>query len=343
MPYSIVDLPQLVENLKKHDKSLFHRIYRYYVKAGRLRLPESIKSSAKNKFGNCESQEIVRVTNKITFESTLFNRLRSKRPIMTKTTEDLNKIIEESKGDIFCNPENTPEDVFGRIEGKFCITASNISKYDYIHAVIIFKDHTPFVYEEEKIYDFLDVAFRWFEKANEYDRRAIYPFFVWNCLWRAGASIIHGHAHALISKEPYGKYEFYDSVRKTYAKNYRSEYFDDLYRIHKALGLGFTIGNSKIMAYLTPIKEREVVIIAENIVELAKSMSYILRRYYEMGVRSFNAAVFIPPIGITDILIARIVDRGDLSIKTADIGGMELYAGTAVVSTDPFALAKILM
>ena len=340
MSRSIVDLQKLVENLDDDDRSLFHRIYRYYIEVGKLRLPEFMRT--KEKFGNCEAQQIVRVTNKITYESTLFNRLRSKRPIMTKTSKDVSKVIDESRGDIFCNPENTPEDIFGRIEGKFCITASNISKYDYMHAVIIFRDHTPFVYEEEKIYDILDVAFRWFEKANEYDRRATYPFFVWNCLWRAGASIIHGHAHALISKEPYSKYEFYDSVRKTYAENYHSEYFDDLYRIHKALGLGFTLGNSKILVYLTPIKEKEVVIIAENTTELAKSMSYILKRYYEMGVRSFNAAVFIPPLGTTNILIARIVDRGDLSIKTSDIGGMELYAGTSVVSTDPFVLAEML-
>ena len=337
---SIVDLHKLVENLDDGDRALFHRIYRYYIEIGRLRLPKSMK--AKEKFRNYEAQQIVRVTNKITYESTLFNKLRSKRPIMTKTSEDVNKVTDESKGDIFCNPENTPEDVFGRIEGNFCITASNISKYDYLHAVIIFKDHAPFVYEEEKIYDILNVAFKWFEKANEYDRRAIYPFFVWNCLWRAGASIIHGHAHALISKEPYGKYEFYDSVRKIYAKNYNSEYFEDLYRIHEALGLGFNLGNSKIMAYLTPIKEKEVIIISKNITELAKSMSYVLKRYHEMGVRSFNAAVFIPPLGTTDFLIARIVDRGDLSIKTADIGGMELYAGTSVVSTDPFALAEML-
>jgi len=337
---SIVNLQEVIEKFDDYDRSLFHRIYRYYIEVGKLRLPKFMRG--KEKFRNHEAQQIVRVTNKITYESTLFNKLRSKRPIMTKTSVDVDKVIDESRGDNFCNPENTPEDVFGRIEGKFCITASNISKYDYMHAVLIFKEHAPFVYEEEKIYDILDVAFRWFKRANEYDRRSIYPFFVWNCLWRAGASIIHGHAHALISKEPYGKYEFYDSVRKKYAKKYHSEYFNDLYRIHEALGLGFTLGNSKITAYLTPIKEKEVVIIAENIKELSKSMSYILKRYYEVGVRSFNAAVFIPPLGTTDILIARIVDRGDLSIKTTDIGGMELYAGTSVVSTDPFLLAEML-
>ena len=35
-------------------------------------------SSIVKNFGNCEAQQIVRVTNKITYESTLSNRLRSK-------------------------------------------------------------------------------------------------------------------------------------------------------------------------------------------------------------------------------------------------------------------------
>jgi len=34
------------------------------------------------------------------------------------------------------------------------------------------------------------------------------------------------------------------------------------------------------------------------------------------------------------------VDRGNVETKTADIGGMELYAGTSVVSSDPFVLME---
>jgi len=39
--------------------------------------------------------------------------------------------------------------------------------------------------------------------------------------------------------------------------------------------------------------------------------------------------------------MARIVDRGDPSIRTADIGAMELYA-SSVVSSDPFRIAESL-
>ncbi|WP_156786029.1 hypothetical protein [Archaeoglobus veneficus] len=338
---SITDLPKLVESLKNAERSLFYRIYRFYIETGRLVLPDAMREWTTARFGECEEQRIVRVTNKVTYESTLFNELRAKRPIDAKVSEDTHRMIEESKGCPFCNPkERTPADAFGRIEGKHCITASNIAKYDYLHAVIIFKGHDPFVCEAEKIADYLDVAFEWFRKANEYDSRAIYPFFMWNCLWRAGASIIHGHAQALISREPYGRQEFYENVRKWYAKIYGSEYFEDVYAIHEALGLGFMLESIKIMAYLTPVKEKEVVMISSGISGLAEAIGLVLKCYHRLGVRSFNVAVFMPPLGSEDIFITRIVDRGDPSSRTADVGGMELYAGTSVVASDPFRLVE---
>jgi len=340
---SITDLPEFVENLPEDKKILFHRMFRFYIETGRLKLPETMRSWAISRFGECEEQQIVRVTNKVTLESTLFNELRAKRPIEAKTSEDIERLMEKGKDDPFCNPhERTPSDIFGRVEGKHCVTASNIAKYDYLHAVIVFKDHSPFIYDEEKIADYLNVAFRWFKRAKEYDSSAKYPFFMWNCLWRAGASIIHGHAQALISKEPYSAYEFYEGVRNDYAEKYGSDYFKDVYAVHESLGLGFRYAGVGIMAYLTPVKEKEVVMVSKDVAGLSKAISLVLRCYHRLGVRSFNLAIFMPPPDShTDFpFFTRVVDRGDLSSRTADIGCMELYAGTSVVAGDPFVLAE---
>ena len=337
----IFDFPELVNELPEKERNLFTRIYNFYIMTGKLQIPNTLKNWAKEKFGNCEEQKIIRIINKITFESTLFNELRAKRPIDAKVSEDLNQIIEKSKDGAFCNPiEQTPLDIFGRIEGKYCITASNIAKYDYLHAVIIFKDHNPFIEDPKKIHDYLEVAYKWFKKANEYDNNAIYPFFMWNCLWRAGASLIHGHAQVLISKEPYAKQEFYNHIREIYTARYGSEYFEDIYKIHESLKLAFTYNGVKIMAYLTPIKEKEIMIISSDFFNLSKPIGIVLKCYYRLGVRSFNLVIFMPPLGFQDIFIVRIVDRGDPLSRTCDIGGMELYAGTPVVASDPFILAE---
>ena len=319
---SIVDLPKIVGSLP--DRELFDRIYRYYVKVGRLK-----------KAGKYEEQVIVRVTNKITLESTLFNELRARRPIEVVETE-------VPSGDcIFCRAEeSTAEDVFGRIEGKHCITASNTAKYDYLHALIIFKDHDPFVWEEEKLEDYLNVALRWIEKAVEIDDEAKYPFFMWNCLWRAGASVVHGHAHVLVSKEPYAMWEFYDRTRKFYREKFGSEYFNDLYRVHESLGLGFELDRVRMLFHLTPIKEKEVIILTDDISNLPHALSKTLRWYHDIGVRSFNLAVFLPPVDEKDVCLVKIVDRGNLENRTCDIGCMELLARTSVVSSDPFKLSS---
>ncbi len=336
---SIVDIGEIVENLDMEEKILFSRIYRYYVRKGMLRLTKEMKGWAEERFGNCEEQKIVRITNKITLESTLFNELRAKRPIEGKET----KVDIESECKFFCDPlRMTPEDSFGRISGEYCITASNIAKYDYLHGLVIFNEHTPYVDDQEKIRDYFYVAREWFKAAYNTQRDAKYPLILWNCMWRAGASIVHGHMQLLLSHEPYGKYELYKRICENYKKDYGRDYFLDLVSVHRALGLGIGYADSFIMSYLTPIKEKEVFIVSESLEYLPEIISKILNLYFDLKVQSFNLVVFLPPIDEKSEIpyITRIVDRGPLDVKTSDIGGMELYAGTSVVYTDPFKFAE---
>ena len=105
------------------------------------------------------------------------------------------------KGDAFCHPEErTPEDVFGRVRSKHCVTASNVAKYDGFHGLIVFDDHDPLDLTAEKVDDYVCVALEWLGKAQEADPEARYPFLMWNCLWRAGSSVVHGHAQVSASR-----------------------------------------------------------------------------------------------------------------------------------------------
>ena len=93
---------------------------------------------------NVTTQRIVKVTNRITLEGTLFNELRASRPLDTGVSLDLDREIAATEGDPFCHPkEGTPADVFGRVEGDHATTASNVAKYDGFHGVIVFDDHNP--------------------------------------------------------------------------------------------------------------------------------------------------------------------------------------------------------
>jgi len=348
MKTSIRNLAGMVSGLKKKRKDVFGRIYDIRISEGSLIVPDSMESWIKNRFGSkklVENQSVVKVLNKITGEESLFNEIRSKRPVQTNEAKGLNSIKVGRCS--FCEPEkNTPEDVFGRIRGRHCITASNVAKYDKWHGLIVFRNHNPFEFGAEMVSDYIDTAMNWFNKVMENDKNARFPFFMWNCLWRAGASINHGHAQVTVAERPYSALEMLGRCAYNYRKKHSSVYFDDLFLAHESVGLGLRNKKSRLMAYLTPVKDNEIMILADSVGEdLKKSIYGVLKSLYGKGNRGFNVAVVPFPIYASKSsggskweglpVVARVVDRGNLDKKTSDIGSMELYAGS-VISSDPF-------
>lgn len=337
---TIQHLTAAIAALPDDPKRIFEQIYEYYQETGFQHLPPPMREWAPARFGEIEKQQITRITNRWTFESTLFNRLRGRRPVLVVRLESMQKIIDEGYSGPFSTPlEQTPYDLFGRIEGKYCITAANIAKYDYLHGMIIFKNPNPFVHDPEQIADFLDVAQRWCTTANRTHHEAIYPIFIWNCLWRAGASMIHGHAHILLSHVPYAGWAWLHRVRGEYRARYGSDYFDDLFSVHQSLGLGFSAGKATGIAHLTPRKEDEVLIRACTFADLADGIGHVLARYQQQGIQCYNVGILMNPLGSDEQVLARIVNRGDPASTTSDFGGMEVFCGTSVISADPFVLA----
>ncbi|MDE3077917.1 MAG: hypothetical protein KGJ86_21040, partial [Chloroflexota bacterium] len=210
--------------------------------------------------------------------------------------------------------------------------------------------HHPLHLTQSKISDAVDTGLRWAEKAYETDPRARFFFLMWNCLWKSGASIIHGHAQVTMTSDThYAKVEQWRSAAAFYRHRVGSDYFDDLFGVHQALNLGFEWRGTRVFAYLTPIKEKEIILIAPFITDELRQAIYLALSALsgKMGVTSFNLAIYHPPFGPHDEAwrdfptIVRIVDRGDPMNKTADMGAMELYA-SSVISSDPFAVAATL-
>jgi len=190
----------------------------------------------------------------------------------------------------------------------------------------------------------------WMNAAHSHDKEACYFFLMWNCLWRSGASILHGHAQMTLSKGMhYAKIEHQRRAALLYKIGHGTDYFEDLYAVHRNLGLGLEVNGVRILANLTPIKEKEVLLLAPVLDDRIKRASYRVLRCLvdKLGVRSFNLALCLRPIDSTPEdwtgfpAIVRIVDRGDLDNRTSDIGAMELYA-SSVISGDPFRLVSAL-
>jgi len=363
---SIFRLAALVDNLPGSKQELFKRIYDTDCLPGRLKLVRGVREWTEKRFGSAqevETQQIVRVTNLITGEGALFNHLRGKRPVGECREKDLDSMLEEYRqGCPFCFPrERTPQDVFGRVEGQHCITAANVAKYDGFHGLVIPQEHHPLKFTREMVEDYFRVAALWFVEAFHYaaregDDAVYYPFLMWNCLWPAGSSVVHGHLQLTLTRgRHYPKIDALRMCSSGYRVKYGSDYFNDLYEVHSELGLGWSGDEERYLAVLTPVKERETWIITppgevspKRLVQAGRAVFGILDRLKEKAaLTSFNVVLYLPPLkesaeGWQDFpLIARAVDRGSVFNRTADMGAMELYAAS-VISTDPFQVAQIL-
>lgn len=352
---SIADLEALVAALPAGDRARFERIFHVTVSRGELVPPEPMLSWLAGRLGPPEAvcrQQIVKVTNRVTLEGALFNTLRAHRPVEAPPDRaNLREVLNNRDRCDFCRPlEHTPADPFGRLRGRHSLTASNMARYDGWHAVIIFDEHHPLHFTAEQVADYLDLAQEWAQAAQQHDPAACYPFFLWNCLWRSGASILHGHAQMTLTRGMhYARVEAWRQAALRYRAAHGTNYFDDLVAAHRALGLAVDQGTAAILPSLTPFKEKETHIVAPACDDGLKAALYrLLRAFVEkLGVQSFNLAIYQPPLTRVDEdwsgfpIIVRALDRGDLSSRTSDVGAMEFFA-QSVIATDPFRVADVL-
>jgi hypothetical protein len=343
MKKSIGQIKEIVKKLGKEERERFDRIFSFYVSESRMTVPEKMKLKLAEKFDipSLEKQEVVRIDNKVTGDAAIFNPLRGRRP-MQKSEEN----PDLSQKDDFCNPiELTPYDEIGRIENKSAITAANLAKYGEFHSLVILKKHDPFSISYEEFSDAIAVALEWFQKTRKKQKAAVYPFLIWNFLWKSAASIIHPHFQILLSRVAFPSQSFFEKTIKNYRAETGDDYIDDFFRVHESFGLAFRIKNARVISPLTPVKEKEVIVTSEKLDEnFIKSLFRVFKTYMNLGVESFNLALIMPSLdsSLKIPYIARFVDRGKLSVKTSDFGAMEIYSGARVVSSDPFEVVEAL-
>ncbi len=350
---SVMQLDEMVAELPPDGRRAFERVFHVGVAFGELVPPESMYPWIERQFGDVDlvrRQKIVKVTNVATLEGVLFNWLRSARPIWSHEV-DLEEELARNNGEPLGDPYNlTPEDTFGRVESEWCVTASNIAKFDGFHGLVIFKEKHPLRFTREQIHDYLNTGERWAALAHRSDPAAKYYFFLWNCLWRAGASLLHGHAQVLLGRDMhYAAVEHQRRAALLFEATHRENYFDALYTAHELVGAAFQSDGVRVLANLAPVKEHEVILMADEMNDALRDRIYDVLACFRdrLGVRSFNMVLYRPPLAPAQEswdgfpIIARIVDRGDPAIRTNDFGGLELYAAR-VIASDPLQLAQTL-
>jgi hypothetical protein len=362
-------LADVLFSLTDERQARFGRIFHLSTTVGQVVPPKAMEDWITERFGGVEvvgDQYIIKVTNQVTMEGALFNEVRSLRPPGPLSPEQAAEAAEAEGDDPLCDPETlTPADTFsqesdppGRVRGQYCVTASSLVKLDGYHGLVVFDEHDPLRFTHGQLNDYLEVAWRWAELAHQEDPQARYYLVIWNCRPRAAAMVVHGHLQMLLTRDVhYPKIEAWRRAAETYRQTYGEDYFSDLFEVHADLGLGFVSEGIRVMASLTPVKEREIVIMGD-VDDYARPGAFsgpfkrVLFRALDtfinrMGVTAFNLAIYSPPLGETGEawqgfpIIARLVDRGHLGEGASDVGAMELYAAS-VIKTDPFCVAEVL-
>jgi hypothetical protein len=363
----IADLPRLIAELPDRDRRLVELLFAVEPAEGELDPPPEMAPWLAATFGSLEAalrQRVVRVMNRWTFEGATFNPLRARRPISSTVSAagaNVHQRIEATRGDDFCDPERrTPAEVFGRVRVGKVSASSNVAKADGWHAVLIFAEHDPLAIEAQGVADLLATAEAWATRVRERDRSARHLFLGWNCLWRAGASQVHGHAQVTLSAGmAQARVEGWRAAAERYHRETGGSYFAALAQVYHALGLATDRGPVARFASLTPAKEREIVLLApagDGLSGITSPLAQTLTVMLDgMGVQSFNMAIFGPPFGprvgppFGDKderwegfpLVARLVDRGDPNADASDVAAMELF-GSSVIASDPFEVARAL-
>lgn len=373
------ELPERIAALPAGVRELAERLLAVDRMQGRTVPPQAMTEWIIQHFGGVvqvQEQTILRVTNLITLDTACFNPLRAHRPQERGGTDEgdpdvlLEHMIAAQAGpsDPFRDPWNgTTADCFGRIVGNYCLSASNVAKYDGWHGLVIFHEFHPLRFTRPQLLDYFDVALRWLLEAHRHDPQACYPLITWNCLWKSGASLTHGHLQMILSRGmASGKIEQLRRAVVAYRQTFGSNFFADLCQLHGALGLGFGPGHDPLTTTarpcgyvsLTPVKDREVVLLGEEggeqpllphrLIPLWELTYETLRNLIDQQrVRSFNLVVVLSPLAPTpesweDLPVhVRIVDRGDPTTRLVNVGAMELFANS-VITVDPFLVASML-
>jgi len=376
MASTITELGAVVAALAPEARARFDRMYAFTRSTARVFPPEKMEAWITKTFqylgptpedvlAIIRAQPITHVMNRATGQATLFNAVRASRPIDAKDTADLDEEIAKAEGGPFCRPlELTPANSFGRVpepepdaatgEPRHT-TAANVAAYDGWHGLVIFAHHDPLRFHTDEftvdeVAQTLATARTWAEKAYAEDPEARFFLLMWNCLWKAAASIIHGHAQMVVGRGfHYARVERLRQDARRYQDKHGADFFEDLVAVHEALGLVDRCGDVAMLAHLTPLKERELVFVAPSYddPELPRAIWGGLKTFAALGVESYNLAVHTPPLGEPDPdwegfpTVVYLVDRGDPGSRTTDVGGMELYA-SSVVAADPFDVAEAL-
>lgn len=329
-----------------------------------------IKTKLKNPLLNFTigEQEIEFRKDPLTERWSRINVNRTKRLPSIKKDRILEEVIRLSKGDCpFCSDQiedSTSKFVEfkERLKVGDSILFPNLYPYSKYHAVLVLSVKKHYISLEEMstklLFDSLINCIEFFKTVNKKDSRFRYPSVNFNYMPPAAASIFHPHFQVLVDDKPTSMTNLLIKKSLEYYRKTKTNFWLDLMNLEKKNEERFMgrTGNFCWLSDFAPMKNNQVSGIhikkscltdldAKEIKDLAKGLSNLFKKLWEVGVRSLTMSTFSGPIGknISNhfLLNLKLLSRPSLTeYYTSDIGFMELLHQESVVETLPEGVAK---
>ena len=200
--------------------------------------------------------------------------------------------------------------------------------------------------------DAMGASTRYLRAVHEKNPDVKYGALLVNCLPPAGSTVVHPHMQALASDQPFNMLAEVDLRAREYWELNQSNYWNDLIREEKERReryLGSLDSSDWIAAY-SPTGPDEAWGVAGDTSDLTRAssdilsgladgLSRVLRFYDDIGIRSFNVAVFSSPFGAQSeygSVVLKVASRyGFQSRNVNDVWGLRYFLDESEVFDSP--------
>jgi galactose-1-phosphate uridylyltransferase len=249
-------------------------------------------------------------------------------------------------------PEIAPE---GRIKLNEAICFPSLFAHDYFNAIVVPTQKHELRLNEFSVPMLLDAfgaCVKYFDRVRAFSSEIRYPTIVMNFLPPAGSTIAHAHIQALSSDMPLQTATEWFRASREYELKNGVNYWSDLVETEKRIRLRYLADFSNVH-WLIPfaplgLNEAQAVVsdhsnfdhlTTENWRGISEGIVRVLQYYNDIGVRSFNVAIYSGPLGEDERAFrvnARIVSRYGYKLKfVSDVWALQYLLGTQEVFETP--------
>jgi len=236
--------------------------------------------------------------------------------------EELKQTIEKSRKGCFMCKETvskaTPkylENILpeGRLRVGQTILFPNTFGLARYSAVLTYPDNHFFSLDEytpEVLIDTFTCALEFIKRVYKEDKKAKHAAFGCNYLFPAGSSTVHSHFHLFVTAFPFDSIKRLATESRRYFNENSKSYWSDLVETEKKKGERYigTVGNTHWLVPYAPSGTKEVQgfiegksnfieFEKEDIENLSKGLSMVLKYYSSQNVTSFNLIAYSGPLG----------------------------------------------